>query len=111
MADTATADGIRIAERGRVSSAEANSRGRVRGNRRTMRILVVEDEHKVAQALREGLEAEGYEVVMAERGRRASSCVSSRAGGAENPEKRRCHRNGASLSLTRLTLTINDCYA
>lgn len=30
-----------------------------------MRILVVEDEHKVAQALREGLESERYEVVIA----------------------------------------------
>lgn len=29
-----------------------------------MRVLVVEDEHKVASALREGLEGEGYEVVV-----------------------------------------------
>jgi DNA-binding response OmpR family regulator len=29
-----------------------------------MRLLVVEDEHKVAKALREGLEGEGYEVVV-----------------------------------------------
>jgi DNA-binding response OmpR family regulator len=29
-----------------------------------MRLLVVEDEHKVAHALREGLEGEGYEVVV-----------------------------------------------
>jgi DNA-binding response OmpR family regulator len=29
-----------------------------------MRLLVVEDEHKVANALREGLEGEGYEVVV-----------------------------------------------
>src|SRR5262245_50492999 len=29
-----------------------------------MRLLVVEDEHKVANALREGLEGEGYEVIV-----------------------------------------------
>ena len=33
-----------------------------------MRLLVVEDEPKVGQALREGLQAEGYEVVLAETG-------------------------------------------
>ena len=33
-----------------------------------MRILVVEDEHKVAQALREGLESERYEIVVAPTG-------------------------------------------
>ncbi|MBI4604503.1 MAG: response regulator transcription factor [Planctomycetes bacterium] len=33
-----------------------------------MRILVVEDERKVARALKEGLEAEGYQVVVAESG-------------------------------------------
>jgi DNA-binding response OmpR family regulator len=36
-----------------------------------MRILVVEDEPKVAGALREGLEAEGYEVVLAASGEEA----------------------------------------
>ena len=29
-----------------------------------MRVLVVEDEQKVAHALREGLEGEGYEVIL-----------------------------------------------
>ena len=33
-----------------------------------MRLLVVEDERKVANALREGLEGEGYEVVIEETG-------------------------------------------
>jgi DNA-binding response OmpR family regulator len=33
-----------------------------------VRILVIEDEPKVGQALREGLQAEGYEVVLAETG-------------------------------------------
>jgi two-component system, OmpR family, copper resistance phosphate regulon response regulator CusR len=33
-----------------------------------VRLLVVEDEPKVGQALREGLQAEGYEVVLAEAG-------------------------------------------
>ena len=33
-----------------------------------MRLLVIEDEPKVGQALREGLQAEGYEVVLAETG-------------------------------------------
>ncbi len=33
-----------------------------------MRILVVEDEQKVAEALREGLEAEGYQVTVAQTG-------------------------------------------
>lgn len=33
-----------------------------------MRILVVEDEQKVAQALRTGLEAQGYEVIVAQSG-------------------------------------------
>ena len=31
---------------------------------RTMRLLVVEDEQKVAEALREGLEGEGYDVTL-----------------------------------------------
>ena len=40
------------------------------GDRRavTMRILVVEDEQKVANALREGLESEGYAVAVASTG-------------------------------------------
>ena len=33
-----------------------------------MRLLVIEDEPKVGQALREGLQAEGYEVILAETG-------------------------------------------
>jgi CheY-like chemotaxis protein len=33
-----------------------------------LRILVVEDEHKVARALKEGLEGEHYEVAVAESG-------------------------------------------
>ena len=33
-----------------------------------MRVLVVEDEPKVAQALKQGLEAEGYEAVVASTG-------------------------------------------
>jgi len=36
--------------------------------RRTVRVLVVEDEKKVAKALREGLEAERYEVRIASTG-------------------------------------------
>lgn len=36
--------------------------------RSALRILVVEDEHKVASALRSGLEAEGYEVALARTG-------------------------------------------
>src|ERR1043165_1563000 len=36
--------------------------------RRTVRVLVVEDERKVAKALREGLEAERYEVSVASTG-------------------------------------------
>ena len=32
------------------------------------RVLVVEDEQKVANALREGLESEGYEVVLEQTG-------------------------------------------
>ena len=36
--------------------------------RRTMRVLVVEDEKKVAKALREGLEAERYDVRVASSG-------------------------------------------
>ena len=36
--------------------------------RRTMRVLVVEDEKKVAKALREGLEAEHYDVRVASSG-------------------------------------------
>ena len=33
-----------------------------------MRILVVEDEHKLAEALKEGLQADGYSVVIAHTG-------------------------------------------
>jgi len=35
---------------------------------RYVRLLAIEDEPKVGQALREGLQAEGYEVVLAETG-------------------------------------------
>jgi DNA-binding response OmpR family regulator len=38
-----------------------------------MRVLVVEDEKKVAKALREGLETEHYDVRVAPRARKVSS--------------------------------------
>jgi DNA-binding response OmpR family regulator len=44
----------------------------MRGGRLPSRILVVEDETKVARALREGLEREKYEVVVAPTGKKAS---------------------------------------
>ncbi|PYR35862.1 MAG: DNA-binding response regulator [Acidobacteria bacterium] len=42
-----------------------------------MRLLIVEDEQKVAMALREGLEGEGYEVTIASTGAEAFSRVNS----------------------------------
>jgi two-component system copper resistance phosphate regulon response regulator CusR len=44
-----------------------------------MQILVVEDEPKVGQALREGLEAEGYEVALAQTGEEGFFHASTRA--------------------------------
>ena len=44
-----------------------------------MRILVVEDEPKVRQALREGLEAEGYEVAVAQTGEEGFFHASTRS--------------------------------
>ena len=44
-----------------------------------MRLLVIEDEPKVGQALREGLQAEGYEVVLAETGEDGFFLASNRA--------------------------------
>lgn len=44
-----------------------------------MQILVIEDEPKVGNALREGLQAEGYEVVLAETGEEGFFLASSRA--------------------------------
>ena len=42
-----------------------------------MRLLVVEDEQKVADALRDGLTGEGYDVVVARTGEEALSCVTT----------------------------------
>ena len=42
-----------------------------------MRILVVEDEHKIADALKRGLEAEGYQVVTAGTGEEGFFCLNS----------------------------------
>jgi len=42
-----------------------------------MRILVVEDEHKIAEALKRGLEAEGYQAVTAASGEEGFFCLSS----------------------------------
>jgi len=42
-----------------------------------MRILVVEDEHKIAEALKRGLEAEGYQAVTAAGGEEGFFCLSS----------------------------------
>ena len=47
---------------------ESVARIRFRGRHATLRILVVEDEAKVARALREGLTHEQYEVVLAPTG-------------------------------------------
>jgi two-component system copper resistance phosphate regulon response regulator CusR len=44
-----------------------------------MQILVVEDEPKVGNALREGLEAEGYEVILAQTGEEGFFYASARA--------------------------------
>ena len=44
-----------------------------------MQILVVEDEPKVGQALREGLESEGYEVALAQTGEEGFFHASTRA--------------------------------
>ena len=44
-----------------------------------MRLLVIEDEPKVGQALREGLQAEGYEVILAETGEDGFFLASNRA--------------------------------
>lgn len=44
-----------------------------------MRILVVEDEHKVAEALREGLAAEGYDTVVAHSGEEGFYLASAHA--------------------------------
>ena len=44
-----------------------------------MRLLVIEDEPKVGHALQEGLQAEGYEVVLAETGEEGFFLASSRA--------------------------------
>jgi two-component system, OmpR family, copper resistance phosphate regulon response regulator CusR len=44
-----------------------------------VRLLVIEDEPKVGQALREGLQAEGYEVVLAETGEDGFFLASNRA--------------------------------
>ena len=43
--------------------------------RTAVRILVVEDEEKVARALQEGLAAKGYEVTLAATGKMASPSV------------------------------------
>jgi len=40
-----------------------------------MRILVVEDEHKIADALKKGLEAEGYHVTTAVSGEEGYFCL------------------------------------
>ena len=50
---------------------------RVDGRTTPMRLLIVEDEQKVAMALREGLEGEGYEVTIASTGAEAFSRVNS----------------------------------
>lgn len=42
-----------------------------------MRVLVVEDEHKIAEALKRGLEAEGYQVVTAASGEEGFFCLNS----------------------------------
>lgn len=42
-----------------------------------MRILVVEDEHKIAEALKKGLEAEGYEVTTALSGEDGYFCITT----------------------------------
>ena len=42
-----------------------------------MRILVVEDEHKIADALKKGLEAEGYEVTTALSGEEGYFCLTT----------------------------------
>ena len=44
-----------------------------------MRILVVEDEHKIAEALKKGLEAEGYEVTIALSGEDGYFCITTEA--------------------------------
>ena len=43
-----------------------------------MRVLVLEDEHKVASALKEGLEGEGYDVVVEHTGDSALARVRTR---------------------------------
>jgi len=50
---------------------------RVDGRTTPMRLLIVEDEQKVAMALREGLEDEGYEVTIASTGAEAFARVNS----------------------------------
>lgn len=42
-----------------------------------MRILVIEDEHKIAEALKRGLEAEGYQVVTATSGEEGFFCLNN----------------------------------
>ena len=42
-----------------------------------MRVLVVEDERKIADALKLGLEAEGYQVVCAPTGEEGFFCLNS----------------------------------
>jgi len=42
-----------------------------------MHILVVEDEHKIADALRKGLEAEGYQVTIAASGEDGYFCMTT----------------------------------
>jgi two-component system copper resistance phosphate regulon response regulator CusR len=42
-----------------------------------MRILVVEDEHKIAEALKRGLEAEGYQVITAATGEEGYFCLTT----------------------------------
>ena len=42
-----------------------------------MRILVVEDEYKIAEALKRGLEAEGYQVITAASGEEGFFCLNS----------------------------------
>ena len=50
---------------------------RGQGRSAPMRLLVVEDEQKVARALQQGLEGEGYEVTVASTGEEAFSLVNS----------------------------------
>jgi DNA-binding response OmpR family regulator len=68
--------------------------------RRTMRVLVVEDEKKVAKALREGLETEGYDVRVAVSGEEGFFLVNHEAFDCVVLDLMLPHRNGLEVLTT-----------